>query len=98
MTDVTRLRWLLADEHDFGAGGAFPEDGLGAGLPERLSRQSTARPAYPFTPRPFVMATVHPSSILRAPDEEKRRQVREDFIADITKVAEVITTSASPAR
>jgi uracil-DNA glycosylase len=38
----------------------------------------------------FVMATVHPSSILRAPDEEKRRQARADFIADMTKVAEVI--------
>lgn len=39
---------------------------------------------------PFVMATVHPSSILRAPDEEKRRQAREDFTTDMTKVAEVI--------
>jgi uracil-DNA glycosylase len=38
----------------------------------------------------FVMATVHPSSILRAPDEEKRRQGREEFTADMRNVAEVI--------
>ena len=39
---------------------------------------------------PFVMATVHPSSILRAPDDEKRREAREQFTADMKKVAEVI--------
>src|SRR5688572_13900689 len=38
----------------------------------------------------FVMATVHPSSILRAPDEEKRRTGREEFMADMKKVAELI--------
>ena len=37
----------------------------------------------------YVMATVHPSSILRAPDEEKRRQSREEFISDMRKVANV---------
>ena len=39
---------------------------------------------------PFVMATVHPSSILRAPDEEKRREAREEFTTDMKTVAEVI--------
>ena len=39
---------------------------------------------------PFVMATVHPSSILRAPDDEKRREAREQFTADMRKVAGVI--------
>jgi DNA polymerase len=39
---------------------------------------------------PFVMATVHPPSILRAPDDEKRRQAREEFTADMRKVADVI--------
>ena len=39
---------------------------------------------------PFVMATVHPSSILRAPNEEKRRKAREEFTSDMKKVAEVI--------
>ena len=36
---------------------------------------------------PVVMATVHPSSILRAPDAEARRREMESFIADL-KVAE----------
>ena len=34
-----------------------------------------------------VIATVHPSSILRAPDAESREQARKDFFADIRKVA-----------
>jgi uracil-DNA glycosylase len=32
---------------------------------------------------PYVMATVHPSSILRAQDEESRREQKEAFIADL---------------
>ena len=36
---------------------------------------------------PLVMATVHPSSILRAPDEESRRAEMERFIADLNKLA-----------
>jgi uracil-DNA glycosylase family protein len=32
---------------------------------------------------PYVMATVHPSSILRAQDEESRRAQKEAFIADL---------------
>jgi uracil-DNA glycosylase family protein len=36
---------------------------------------------------PLVMATVHPSSILRAPDEESRRLERKRFCADLAKVA-----------
>ncbi len=39
---------------------------------------------------PFVMATVHPSSILRAPDDKKRHQARAEFVADMRKVAERI--------
>jgi uracil-DNA glycosylase len=38
----------------------------------------------------FVMATVHPSSILRAPDDEQRRLAREEFAHDMKKVAQVI--------
>ena len=38
----------------------------------------------------FVMATVHPSSILRAPDEAQRRAAREAFVADMKKVAAII--------
>lgn len=36
---------------------------------------------------PFVMATVHPSSILRAPDEETRHLEMKRFIADLKKIA-----------
>jgi uracil-DNA glycosylase family protein len=38
----------------------------------------------------YVMATVHPSSILRAPDEETRRTETERFIADLRTVAQLI--------
>ena len=34
-----------------------------------------------------VIATVHPSSVLRAPDPEARAQAERDFMSDIKKVA-----------
>jgi uracil-DNA glycosylase len=37
---------------------------------------------------PLVTATVHPSSILRAPDEESRHQEMRRFVADLRKAAE----------
>ena len=43
---------------------------------------------------PMVTATVHPSSILRAPDDETRRGEMERFVADLKKVA----AAAFPAR
>jgi uracil-DNA glycosylase len=42
---------------------------------------------------PFAMATVHPSSLLRAPDDETRRREIERFIDDLKKVAEVASKS-----
>ncbi|HKO95812.1 MAG TPA: UdgX family uracil-DNA binding protein [Pyrinomonadaceae bacterium] len=39
---------------------------------------------------PYVMATVHPSSILRAPDDETRRLEHRRFVADLKKLAKVI--------
>ncbi len=36
---------------------------------------------------PLVTATVHPSSILRAPDDEARRAEMQRFVADLKKVA-----------
>jgi len=39
---------------------------------------------------PVVMATVHPSSILRAPDEAARRDAHAGFVADLGAVAEVL--------
>jgi uracil-DNA glycosylase len=43
---------------------------------------------------PLVTATVHPSSILRAPDEEARNQAMENFVADLAKVAGVLDGGA----
>jgi uracil-DNA glycosylase len=40
---------------------------------------------------PLATATVHPSSILRAPDEESRRVAREEFTADLRAVAQAIS-------
>jgi DNA polymerase len=39
---------------------------------------------------PYVMATVHPSSILRTPDEVSRRQQKEAFIRDVKTAADRI--------
>ena len=39
---------------------------------------------------PYIMATVHPSSILRAPDEETRHSELRLFINDLKKLAKVI--------
>ncbi len=38
----------------------------------------------------YVMATVHPSSILRAPDDETRRTERKRFIDDLKKIAPLL--------
>ena len=38
----------------------------------------------------YVLATVHPSSILRTPDEETRRQERAAFAADLRRVAKAL--------
>lgn len=42
---------------------------------------------------PYVIATVHPSSILRAPDAEARRTQMLQFAADIAKVAGLLAES-----
>jgi uracil-DNA glycosylase family protein len=41
---------------------------------------------------PLVMATVHPSSLLRAPDEESRRREMARFTADLRKVARALSS------
>ena len=38
----------------------------------------------------YVVATVHPSSILRAPDDEARRRGRLELVADLTVVRELL--------
>src|SRR6266542_1522076 len=39
---------------------------------------------------PYVTATVHPSSILRAPDDESRHRAMRDLVADLQVVAKTI--------
>jgi DNA polymerase len=43
---------------------------------------------------PYVTATVHPSSILRAPDSETRHAEMGRFVADLKKVAKVLKRSS----
>jgi uracil-DNA glycosylase len=40
---------------------------------------------------PYILATVHPSSILRAPDDATRHEEKRRFINDLKKVARVIS-------
>lgn len=46
-----------------------------------------------WLPRPelarYVMATIHPSSILRAPDDETRHQAMNSFVSDLKKISEL---------
>lgn len=39
---------------------------------------------------PHIIATVHPSSVLRAPDDESRRLQMEEFVEDLRKVARLL--------
>ncbi len=41
---------------------------------------------------PWVLATIHPSAVLRAPDEE-RDEMRRGFVADLRRVAEAIAAA-----
>jgi uracil-DNA glycosylase len=54
----------------------------------RVSRQRGEFVESPLAP--FVMATVHPSSILRAPDEQSRRAEMQRFIDDLKKVTRLV--------
>jgi DNA polymerase len=54
----------------------------------RVSRQRGEFVASSLAPR--VLATVHPSSILRAPDDETRRAETAKFVADLKKVAKAL--------
>jgi uracil-DNA glycosylase family protein len=59
----------------------------------RVSRQRGELVPSPLAP--VVLATVHPSSILRSPDEETRRLAREQFTDDLRKIAALMP---SPSR
>jgi DNA polymerase len=44
---------------------------------------------------PWVLATVHPSSILRIPDRDERHQAYRNFVADLAQALEQVRTSRS---
>jgi DNA polymerase len=54
----------------------------------KVSRQRGVLVISPLAPR--VLATVHPSSILRAPDDETRRAETARFVEDLRKVAKAL--------
>ena len=43
-----------------------------------------------FALAPYALATLHPSALLRAPDEETRRQEILRFIEDLRQVAQIL--------
>jgi len=45
-----------------------------------------------------VVATIHPSSVLRAPDSEGRRAAFEMLVADLCVVARAVTAALAVAR
>src|SRR5438093_4964961 len=57
----------------------------------RVSQQRGEFVSSPLAP--FVTATVHPSSILRAPDDETRRVERQRFVEDMKKVAQALASA-----
>ena len=59
---------------------------LGRGF--KVTAHRGERVESPFAP--VVTATVHPSSLLRAPDEETRRREMELFVEDLRKVARAL--------
>ena len=67
--------------------GATAAQGL-LGRDFRVSQQRGQLVPSPLAP--FVIATVHPSSILRAPDDESRHREMDRFIADLKTIARVI--------
>lgn len=46
---------------------------------------------------PHVMATAHPSSILRAPEHHERERQRAEFVSDLKKIANLLSNHASRA-
>jgi DNA polymerase len=59
----------------------------------KLFKVSTGRGTFvPSSLAPLVMATVHPSSLLRAPDDETRRAEMKRFVGDLRKVARALSS------
>lgn len=51
---------------------------------------------HPFPPASRVLATVHPSSILRAPDEQAREELYRAFVADLRAAARALKPARAP--
>lgn len=64
---------------------------LGASF--RLTQHRGEVVASPLAQR--VIATVHPSSILRAPDDETRHAAMADFVSDLKAIAKEMKTKAA---
>jgi uracil-DNA glycosylase family protein len=60
------------------------------GAPFKVTKHRGAFVASPLAPR--VLATVHPSSILRAPDDEARRREMKAFIDDLRIAARALSS------
>ena len=86
--------WKHGTQTVFGEGSRQAEIffvGEQPGNEEDLSGQPFVGQFIESTPAPYIMATVHPSSILRAPDDETRHAEKRRFIDDLKKVARVIS-------
>ena len=55
----------------------------------RVTQQHGQWVEWPY--EPLATATVHPSSILRAPDDEARARAYDGFVADLRVAAEALT-------
>ncbi|HEX5474378.1 MAG TPA: UdgX family uracil-DNA binding protein [Vicinamibacterales bacterium] len=60
----------------------------------KVSRQRGVFVPSPLAPR--AVATVHPSSILRAPDDEGRRREMQQFVEDLEKIAAELARAPRP--
>ncbi len=62
----------------------------------RVSQQRGKPVSSPLAP--YVLATVHPSSILRIPEQEERRRARAEFIKDLKVAARAVAGSNADGR
>jgi DNA polymerase len=60
----------------------------------RLSRERGTFTSHPRAP--WITATVHPSAILRAPDEEDRHRQYREFVADLKRIKTKLRTALQP--
>ena len=57
----------------------------------RLTRERGTFTSHPWAPS--ITATVHPSAILRAPDEEDRHRQYQEFVADLKQIKKKLRTA-----